>query len=465
MSETVEPSLPPSAGPSRASAAMRAETSRGPRVLRIGVVRSGRVVEERIITRRAAVTVGASDRNTFVVEGARAPDHFKLFDPVGGAYHLTFTDAMSGRLALQGNVVDLTALRARAEQTAPGVYRIGLTGSARGKIVIGETTLLFQFVAPPPVQPRPQLPVTVLRGATSIDWNTTIIAAVSFLIHFTAIGALYSDWLDPVVDYDVNVSGIIESVKSLPPPPPIEEPQPEEKPTEVADKPQEVKPQAKSSAGPSEKGPMTSARAAALTNELSQIELSVLGALQGLGPATANVLDSGEVPTGALDRAAASAAGVGAGGIGLALGGGGGTIRPGEAGGGIGSIGATTTGGGSDTGKAVAVKGPQGNADVGGTSVSGGEVTNAARVVAAMRAGFRRCYTRALATNPDVQGRINLSINVGPGGEVSGVSAAASGNLPADVIGCVQARARQARFDPPQGGMAVIQVPVTFVKQ
>jgi hypothetical protein len=29
----------------------------------------------------------------------------------------------------------------------------------------------------------------------------------------------------------------------------------------------------------------------------------------------------------------------------------------------------------------------------------------------------------------------------------------------------VQARARSAQFDPPKGGSAVIQVPVTFVKQ
>jgi hypothetical protein len=182
-----------------------------------------------------------------------------------------------------------------------------------------------------------------------------------------------------------------------------------------------------------------------------------------MGPATEGVIRNGEVPTGALDKAAASSAGVGVGG--LKLGSGGGTIRPGQAGGGLGSIGTTGGGGGGDTGKAAKVQGPKGNASVGGAAVSGGTVSNAARVVAGMRAGFRACYNRALANNPDAQGRINLAIKVGPGGEVSGVSASSSGSLPPDVVGCVQARARAARFDPPQGGMARINVPVTFVKQ
>jgi hypothetical protein len=82
-----------------------------------------------------------------------------------------------------------------------------------------------------------------------------------------------------------------------------------------------------------------------------------------------------------------------------------------------------------------------------------------------MRAGFRNCYQRGLAENPDAGGSIKLTIRVGPGGEVLGVAAAPSGNLPATVISCVQARAKAAQFDAPEGGAAVISVPVTFVKQ
>jgi hypothetical protein len=177
------------------------------------------------------------------------------------------------------------------------------------------------------------------------------------------------------------------------------------------------------------------------------------------------VLKSGEVPTGSLDAAAASAAAVGAGGGDLSLKGGGGAIRPGAAGGGLAGIGSTGKGTEGGTGAVAKVEGPKGTAAVGGAAVSGGNVSNAARVVAGMRAGFRNCYQRGLAENPDAAGSIRLTIRVGAGGEVAGVQAAPSGSLPASVISCVQARAQAAQFDPPEGGAAVIAVPVTFVKQ
>jgi hypothetical protein len=70
-----------------------------------------------------------------------------------------------------------------------------------------------------------------------------------------------------------------------------------------------------------------------------------------------------------------------------------------------------------------------------------------------------------LGENPDAQGQIRLSIRVGPGGEVQSVNAVPSGSLPGSVVDCVKARASAARFDAPEGGAAVVQVPVTFVKQ
>ena len=55
------------------------------------------------------------------------------------------------------------------------------------------------------MQPRPQLPLSVKGGlASQIDWNLTIIAAFSFLLHFGLIGAMYSDWMDPVVNDDIS---------------------------------------------------------------------------------------------------------------------------------------------------------------------------------------------------------------------------------------------------------------------
>jgi hypothetical protein len=446
--------------PGQMTAVMRAVAPTGPKVLRIGVVQSGRVIEERIVKQRTHVTIGPSEKSMFVIAATSVPPNFRLFELVGNDYYVNFLDGMTGRIALPTGISDLAMLRGQARRTPQGAYQIRLTEDSRGKVVVGDVTFLFQFVAPPPVQPRPQLPVAVMRGTSNIDWTTTIIAAFSFLLHFMAVGAIYSDWLDPVVDDEVSVAGLVDSVKNLPPPPPIEEPT-EAEPSEKG----EEKAEAAKQAGPKgPKGGMSASEKAGLSRDLDALEMMTLGALSSEGPATANVLRGGEVPTSALDAAAASGAGVGAGGD-LRLGSGGGAIRPGSAGGGLGALGATGKGGGEGTGQAVKVAGPKGNASVGGAAVSGGTISDASRVVAGMRAGFRACYQRGLNENPDAQGNIRLTIRVGPGGEVQSVNAAPSGSLPGSVVACVQARASAAQFTPPEGGSAVVVVPVTFVKQ
>jgi hypothetical protein len=446
------------------TAVMRAVAATGPKVLRIGVVQAGRVVEERIIKQRTHVTVGPSEKSMFVISSRSVPPNFRLFELVGNDYSLNFLDTMTGRIALPTGISDLGVLKGQARRTPQGAYQVRLTDDSRGKVVIGDVTFLFQFVAPPPVQPKPQLPVAVYRGASSIDWPTTIIAAFAFLVHFMAIGLLYSDWLDPIVDEEVSVAGLVDTMKNLPPPPPIEdEPTEVDESAEKAEKAETSKAAAPKNAGKAPSGAMSAQEAAALSNELDQLEMATLGALANDGPATQGVLKGGDVPTGALDAAAASGAGVGIGGF--DLGGAGGAIRPGQ-GGGLASLGATGKGAGTEgTGKAKAVAGPKGSANVGGAVTQGGNVSNAARVVAGMRAGFRACYNRGLQVNPDAEGSIRLSIRVGPGGEVAGVSAVPSGNLPGSVVSCVQARASAAQFAPPEGGSAVVNVPVTFVKQ
>ena len=124
----------------------------------------------------------------FVVASKRLPPGLKLFEEVGTEYYLNFLDGMSGRVALPTGIAQLDKLRTQAKATKINdttVYRVRLADTSRGKIVIGETTFLFQFVVPPPVQPRPQLPVSVQKGlGGDIDWFTTIVAAFSFLLHF-----------------------------------------------------------------------------------------------------------------------------------------------------------------------------------------------------------------------------------------------------------------------------------------
>jgi hypothetical protein len=460
--------------PGQMTAVMRAMPQvTGPKVLRIGLVQGGKVIEERVIKQRTHVTVGPSEKSMFVVPAQHVPATFRLFELIGNDYVLNFLDNMAGRVALQTGISDLGALRGQAKRTPQGAYQVRLTEDARGKVVVGETTFLFQFVAPPPVQPKPQLPVSVKGGLSSqIDWTMTIIAAFSFLFHFGMVGAVYSDWMDPVIDEEVSIAGLIDSVRGLPPPPPVETPQetPTTASTAAAATEAAKTPSSGGSAGKAtgKAGSMSTGERARLGAQLEQLEMATLGALNSQGPATAGVLRGGEVPTGALDAAASSGAGVSAsGGSGLNLGGGGGgVVRPGMgAGAGLGAIGQTTAGTPGGAGAAAAVKGPSGNASVGGASVAGGAVSNADRVVAGMRAGFRACYNRGLASNPDLQGQVKIVAKVGPNGEVLSATPQGGGGLGAEVVECVVRRVKSASFAPPEGGGATIVIPVTFALQ
>jgi hypothetical protein len=450
----------------------------GPKVLRIGLVQGGKVIEERVIKQRTSVTIGPSEKSMFVIPSKAIPPNFKVFELQGGEYSLNFLDGMTGRVALKTGISDLAALKAQAKRVPMGnvqAYQVPLSDEARGKVVVGETTFLFQFVAPPPIQPKPQLPVSVRSGlASDIDWTTTIIAAFSFLFHFGAVGSIYSDWMDPVVDDEVSVQQLLESVKQLPPPPPIEPPKETDQPATTAAAPTEApKASAPRSSGGA-KGPaaggkpsMSDARAAAISNELAALDVAMVGALNSKGGATNSVLDRGDTPTGLLDGAAAAGAGVGAGGVaGLHLGGGGGgALRPGSAGGGgLAGIADRGAGASKETGATAKVKGPVGSASIGGAAVSGGSVANASAVVAGMAAGFRRCYNKGLQEDPNMKGSVRITAKIGPNGEVLSVSPSGSG-LSGTVISCVAARVSSAQFAPPDGGGATVVIPVTFVSQ
>jgi hypothetical protein len=452
----------------------------GPKVLRIGLVQGGKVIEERVIKQRTHVTIGPSEKSMFVIPSRNIPPNFKVFELVGGEYVLNFLDGMSGRVALKTGISDLTALKGQARRVPIGnvqAYQVQLSEEARGKVTVGETTFLFQFVAPPPVQPKPQLPVSVRSGfAGDIDWTTTIIAAFSFLFHFGAVGSIYSDWMDPIVDDEVSVAQLLESVKQLPAPPPIETPKTTDTPVSTAAAAVAEAPKTGGGGGGKggggkgggKGGNIGDARAAAIANELAQLDVAMVGALNTRGGATANVLDRGDTPTGLLDAAAASGGGVGVGGVaGLHLGGGGGgVVRPGS-GGGSGLAGMADRGGGSaaaTVGSAQKVKGPVGSASIGGASVSGGAVANASSVVAGMQAGFRRCYQKGLAEDPNMKGSVRITARIGPNGEVQSVSPSGSG-LSGTVVSCVAARVSSATFAPPEGGGATVVIPVTFVSQ
>jgi outer membrane biosynthesis protein TonB len=64
------------------------------------------------------------------------------------------------------------------------VYQVPLTEKSRGKLTLGDVTLLFQFVTPPPLPAKPQLPAIIQSGwMKGFDWVYSTILLLSFISH------------------------------------------------------------------------------------------------------------------------------------------------------------------------------------------------------------------------------------------------------------------------------------------
>jgi hypothetical protein len=321
------------------------------------------------------------------------------------------------------------------------------------------------------VQPRPQLPLAVKGGiASTIDWTLTIIAAFSFLLHFGLVGAMYSDWMDPVVGDDFNVAGLVDLMKNIPAPPVVE-------PTETnpvatatatataaATKPSGAAGAKGGSAGKSA-GQVSDAKAAALAAQADQMQMQMLAALNG-GSSVQGALNRSDIPPVDLSGAAASNAGVAHGNGDLKIGGGGAPVQGGGKGGGLAGIGGGTGGSGTGAGAGTETKvaGPTGVAQVGGSTASV-PISDADRVIAGLRARFRNCYQAGLNSDPSMSGKVLISAKVGPNGEVSSADVASNTGLSPTVAQCIAGVVKRATFSAPGGGGSTLQIPVTFVQQ
>src|SRR5262245_49920987 len=95
------------------------------KVLRIGVIQGGKIIEERLLKRREPVTIGQGAKNTIVIPVSNLPQSFTLFDLKGGQYSLGFSEQMDGRVSLsESAAVDFAALKSsgQAKPRTPGVY-------------------------------------------------------------------------------------------------------------------------------------------------------------------------------------------------------------------------------------------------------------------------------------------------------------------------------------------------------
>ena len=450
----------------------------GPKVLRIGLIQGGKIVEERIIRKRETVSVGSSERNHFVVHSEGMPARFELFQLIGADYVLNFTDKMGGRVGLPGGVQELGQMRqSGAARNAGTHWQVKLADNSRGKVTLGATTLLFQFVTPPPVQPRPQLPAAARAGIVrSIDWMFTGFVVFTFMTMFGFIVYLENaDW--PLAE---GIASVPESVarlifdEPLPPPEPVEAEAEEEGPEEApAEKPSQQ--EGKKEEAPKEQGEAAVAeKTARIAEEAAQAaEALIVGALSAeAGGALADVLAGGAV-TGNAEDVLAQAAGVG-----VAQSASGGTLRTrsgGGSGSGIKGLGGLARQGEGATGArgegaAVAERQIRGKAEMGsGGDVGGSGEFDASIVVSQIRTrikAIQACYEKELRRNPSLAGKITTEFTIEERGNVSNVKITANTMGDENVAQCVANTVQRFRFNPgPEGGSVTFSYPFVFAPQ
>lgn len=131
-----------------------------PKLLRVGVIQDGRIVEEHHLL-HDSVTIGEDARNTIVLPPSEArPSRFKVLENRGQQFHLIIDEHMQGRVNLGSSDVDFDALRAQglATRRADDTFDLPLQESARGKVELPDATLFFHFIPAPAEGSKPPLP-------------------------------------------------------------------------------------------------------------------------------------------------------------------------------------------------------------------------------------------------------------------------------------------------------------------
>jgi outer membrane biosynthesis protein TonB len=385
---------------------------------------------------------------------------------------------MDARIAVGNEIISLSQLKQTGKIQKRGAsWVLPLDERARGKITLADMTILFQFVTPPPPQPRPQLPASVRGSAlTGVDWFFTTVAAISFLLHLMLVIYLRNvDWprkpdIEAVPDRFVQM--VVKKEEKKPEEKKVvDETKPEdEKKDEKKKGDDEAKKQPKKELTDEERAKMAEAKAKAdaerrarLADQVKQTGLlKLLGAKAEGDGSIADVLGKGDV-----DRDQEKAF-QGVGGVGVASGND--SLRGIKA-------------GGSGSGRVADVGGLRGGGSIagGGTGAGAGERTVKAAIktetpavdgeldpnmvakeVRSRLGAIKACYERALKRNPNLSGKVVIHWTITQAGTVSGVDVEQDTLGDAEVASCIKALIARWRFPAPAGGSVDVSFPFVF---
>ncbi len=418
-----------------------AKPVRSLKVLRIGVIQDGKIIQERLVKAGETVTIGESSKASFQLpKGQLAGADFVLFPHSAQGYALRFTGDMKGRVSSGGQVLPLQKLYDDSNVKRTGdVWTVPLADSDRGKLQIGTATILFQFVAPPPPQ--------AVRPMDEKDFRAKLIAEddpifLGFLGLWTALGAVLVVWINTIEPVPPTLESMPERFVKLvipqkkPPPVLVEDPNKGKQPAKAKT---ETKTKAE---GETKAPPVRSAED--VKNDLlkrSKLLIKLIGTT-GESSSVTDTVWGDRTAIADIDGALKTADGTTTVGDQATTRGGAGvdgSVKD------IGELG--TVGGGEGAVAAGPAIRPRVNTDTSGTvdeDIADGDCVK--KVVLAKAGQLQYCYEKRLNEVPDLAGRIEVGWAIGGAGIVESVYVVAN-STGDDVFGeCIKGKVRKWSF-------------------
>ena len=113
--------------------------------IKIGLLRSGRLINEVVVDDLNEVYVGTSLDNTIVIDSDGFYDKFPLFQYVDDKYVVNVSELMDGKIFQQDNVISLSEIKKNNEIVSKdNIVSIPISEEARGILFLEDKTILFK---------------------------------------------------------------------------------------------------------------------------------------------------------------------------------------------------------------------------------------------------------------------------------------------------------------------------------
>ena len=417
-----------------------------PRIIKVGILRDGKMAAERVLKGGQKLSVGTDPSSTFQLMGEGAPKNLDVLVAEGDQFFLVVDPEIRGKVAIPQGLLDLERYADKIQDLEdPADHFIKLDLKSKGKIAIGDCTILFQVMATPPQPPIRTMPKDMKGGYVNrMDVSFVLILVLSALLHLGMIqyvNALpISETLSNAETKRFMIKVTDVKITDIPPEEEVLEDKPlgdeKEKEKKKDDKGKKSKAGGSGNGEAEEKGVETKGLLALITADSGSG--SVANLINELGT------DSG------IKDIVGRISGINVAKAGDAL------TRKGDGGSGVstvdaGSLGRTGSSSGVGTGKKKTHIVKAKVSSSGGVSGSL-SATSVRGKIRRYVGGIRYCYERELKSDPTLSGKVSVSFSIDGSGGVAGCSVSANTLGNASVGSCVCRRINRWKFDPPEDG-------------